>query len=136
MKAINAYLNFDGRAREAMEFYHRVLGGSLSIRLFEQMPGTMEGVDPDKVLHARLESGPVVLMASDTPPHMTVTFGTNVWLSIDCESMEEIQRLFAGLGEGGEVKMPLEDRFWGAHFGMISDRFGVNWMFNYDLPKA
>lgn len=87
-------------------------------------------------MHAALAKGPaMILMASDTAPG-ELHSGNNFWLNIQCDSLDEIERLFGALGEGGTVKMPLHDAFWGARFGMLTDRFGINWMFNYELKKA
>jgi PhnB protein len=72
-------------------------------------------------------------MGSDTMPGTAVTPGDNFSININCESLDEIERLFAALGEGGRVTIPLENTFWNARFGMLRDRFGVNWMFNYEL---
>ena len=93
-----------------------------------EMPG-----GEDRVLHARLTKGSVVLMASDSQPGMPVTVGNNVWLSVDCESEGEQDRMFSALSEGGQVVMPLDKTFWGARFGMLKDKFGLGWMFNLEL---
>jgi PhnB protein len=136
MKDLTTYLNFDGNCGEAMTFYAKCMGMDVEIMDFSQAPGGAAGNAHDRVMHARIPKGPnPILMASDTMPGMPFTPGTNFSISIQCESMEEIQRLFAAFGEGGKVTMPLQDQFWGAHFGMLKDRFGINWMFNYDLPK-
>lgn len=74
-------------------------------------------------------------MASDTLPGMPYTRGTNFSINIDCESVSEIEKLFKAFSEGSQVTMPLQDTFWGARFGMITDRFGISWMFNHELPK-
>jgi PhnB protein len=135
MTGIISYLNFDGNAREAMTFYQKCLGGDLHIMPFSDAPGGMPESAKDRVMHARLVSGPATLMASDTMPDMPLHEGNNIWLNVNCESMEEIQKVFGALGEGGKVLMPLQDQFWGAHFGMLTDQFGIHWMFNYELPK-
>src|SRR5215472_1586672 len=101
---------FDGNARQAMTFYKQCLGGELEVQSFGDGPKECipEGAPrdvADRVLHARLTSGPVVLMASDTFPGLPVQAGNNFKISIDCESLEEIERLFSALGEGGSVKM-------------------------------
>jgi PhnB protein len=89
----------------------------------------------DRIMHARLTKGSIVLMASDSMPGMPFVQGTNFSVSIQCESREEIDRLFAALSEGGQVAMPLDDAFWGARFGMFKDRFGIHWMLNFEFPK-
>lgn len=88
-------------------------------------------------MHARLSKGPsALLMASDIQPGMPFQPGTNFSVSIHCESVQEIDQLFAALRENGKVSMPLQDTFWGARFGMLTDQFGIHWMFNFDHPKA
>ena len=136
MKWINGYLMFDGKCREAMEFYQRGFGGDLAITPFGegQCPGLAVG--EERVMHARLAQGGGLLMASDGQPGMPFIAGTNVWLAIECDGMEEQDRIFAAMSVGGTVTMPLQDQFWGARFGMLTDAFGVHWMVNYDHPKA
>ena len=85
-------------------------------------------------MHARLSRGAPILMASDTPPGESLQ-GNNFSVSIDCESLDEMERYFKALSQGGQVRLPLGDMFWGARFGMLTDQFGIQWMFNYDLPK-
>jgi len=86
-------------------------------------------------MHARLAKGSAVLMASDTMPGMPFHQGNNFSVTMACESADEINRLFKAFGENGKVTMALHDAFWGARFGMLTDKFGINWMFNYELPK-
>jgi PhnB protein len=88
------------------------------------------------VLHARLEAGAATIMASDTMPGAPYLIGNNVHLNIDCENVEELERLFAALGRGGTVTMPLANQFWGARFGMLTDKFGMSWMFNCELQRG
>ena len=133
MKSFDPYLNFDGNTREAMEFYQKCLGAELTIQTFGEAKAPFPGME-DRIMHARLVSGPAVLMASDAMPGKPITVGNNVWVNQDCESVDEIERLFKAFGEGGKVVMPLADQFWGARFGMLTDRFGINWMFNCPLP--
>jgi PhnB protein len=75
-------------------------------------------------------------MASDTMPGMPLQVGTNVSVSVHCDSVAEIERLFAAMSEGGNAPMPLQDTNWGARFGMFTDRFGIQWMFNFEYPKV
>ena len=140
MKGINTYLNFDGNCREAMMFYAKCLGGDLQIAPFSEMPGEqLPGGHlkdaKDRIMHARLGSGTTTLMVSDTMPGMPFQPGNNFSVSIQCESIEEIERLFKALSDKGSVTMPLQDTFWGARFGMLKDRFGIHWMFNFENPK-
>ncbi|HUI80194.1 MAG TPA: VOC family protein [Bryobacteraceae bacterium] len=135
MKGITTYLNFDGNCREAMEFYGKCLGGDLRINRFADMPGNLPPDTGDRVMHAQLTNGARTLMASDTMPGMPFQVGNNFSIAIECESIAEIDKLFAVLGEKGKVGMPLQDTNWGARFGMLTDQFGVRWMFNYEHPK-
>lgn len=111
MKALQPYLNFDGTTRDAMNFYKECLGGTLFMQSFgEAQPGSMPGGE-ERIMHARLETGPAILMASDTMPGQPFVRGTSVHINIDCESVEEIERLFAALSAGGAVTIPLQDTF-------------------------
>lgn len=135
---LHTYLNFDGDAEEALRFYEKALGGKLTeiFRFKEMPPGDFE-VDPadeDKVMHVGLELGDgQMLMASDTPASMADEriVGTNASISVHPDSREEADRIFQALSESGEVEMPMADQFWGAYFGSLTDRFGVQWMVNH-----
>jgi PhnB protein len=135
MRSVNPYLNFDGRSREAIEFYASVFGGTPDIRTFGDAGMAEDPAMAGRTMHAVLDTGALVLMASDTMSGTPLTAGNNVWINLNCESAEEISRLFAGLAEGGEIVMALADQFWGATFGMVRDRFGIHWMFNYEKPS-
>jgi PhnB protein len=135
MKEIITYLNFDGNCREAMQFYERCIGGELHLTPFSEVPGNHPEGAKDRTIHARLAKGSAVLMASDTMPGMPFKVGNNFAICLNCESLEETERFFSALGEKGKVTMPLQDTFWGARFGMLTDQFGVNWMFNFEKAK-
>jgi PhnB protein len=139
MNGVVTYLTFDGNCKAAMEFYNKALGGDLTMMPFGDMPGGAQHggeAAKDRVMHSRITiKNQPVLMASDTMPGMPFHPGNNFSVSVGCDSMEEIQRLFKAIEEGGSVTMPLQDQFWGAHFGMLRDKFGIHWMFNYDQPK-
>jgi PhnB protein len=134
MKSISVYLNFDGNCRQAMEFYKKCLGGELYTMPFSQAPLDSPKEAKDRLIHAALHAGSATLMASDTMPGMPFKQGNNFAAMIECEDAAEQDRIFAALGEGGTVTMPLQDTFWDARFGMVTDQFGIGWMFN--LPKA
>ena len=140
MATINSYLNFDGQCEEAFHFYKSVFGGEfVNISKFGEMP-PQEGMPPlsndlkNRVMHVSLPiSGETVLMGSDTMPGMHEHLvGNNISLSINTNSREETEMIFNGLSEGGKITMQLADTFWGAYFGMWTDKFGINWMVNYD----
>lgn len=135
MKAFHPYLNFDGNTRDAMTFYQQCLGAELSLQSFADAKFDAPKGAEQRIIHARLTKGSAILMASDTMPGMPYTPGNNFAVSIDCESIPEIETLFKAFSEGGKVTMPLQDMFWNARFGMLTDQFGINWMFNCELPK-
>lgn len=135
MKEINPYLIFDGRCREAMTFYAKGLGAELQLMPYADAPVPDKGKAGDLIIHARLQKGPVVLMASDGRPGEAVRQGDEHFVSVQCESRQEVDRLFAALGAGGKPIMPPAETFWNAYFGMLTDKFGVGWMFNYELGK-
>jgi PhnB protein len=138
MAAINPYLNFAGNTEEAFNFYRSVFGGEfLAVMRFRDTPeaGNIPENEKDKIMHIALPIGKGnILMATDALESMghRLTAGNNFSLSIQPDSKPEAERLFNALSAGGEVAMPLEKAFWGAYFGMFTDRFGVQWMINYD----
>lgn len=135
MQTIDGYLFFDGNCRQAMEFYAKCLGAELHAMKYSDAPNSPQG-DGDKIMHAAITKGTTNLMASDWAAPVPFERGNNFSLCVNCDSREEIERLFSAFGENGQVTMPLADTFWGAHFGMLTDQFGVNWMFNFQLPQS
>jgi PhnB protein len=141
MKETNTYLIFNGNCRQAMTFYGKCLGIEPQIMSFGDMPAqpgcptTPE--TKDLVMHARIGQGPkTFLMASDTQPGMPFKQGDNFSISINCDSAQEVDKYFNALvGDGGKVTMPPQETFWAARFGMGTDKFGVNWMFNFEGKK-
>ena len=134
---LSTYLAFDGNCREAFEFYRSVFGGEFAfIQTFGDGPSDM-GVPEDemgKIMHISFPIGSSVLMGSDTstqfgPPTIV---GNNFSISYATESKEQTDELFAKISEGGAVTMPPADMFWGSYFGTCTDKFGVNWMFNWE----
>ena len=132
---LNPYINFDGDAREAMEFYRDVLGGELVINTFGEY-GSDDPAIADKTMHAQLETDRgFTLMASDTAPGMEHRPGTNITISLSGEDGDELRGYWDKLAEGGTVGMPLEKQMWGDEFGMLTDRFGIAWMVNINQPR-
>lgn len=134
MKQANTYLSFDGNCREAMAFYGKCLQAEPNLTSFSAGPPEIAAqakTAPDRILHAELASGPVVLMASDIPPGRPFHRGNNFSISISCETQAEMDRLFAALSERGKVTMPVHDAFWGGRFAMLTDRFGISWMLSF-----
>ncbi|MUV03482.1 VOC family protein [Flavobacterium rakeshii] len=135
MKAVNPYLNFNGNTEEAFNFYKSVFGGEfVTVMRFGETPGceSMPETEKNGIMHIALPLGSSLLMGTDVPKSMEqVKFGTNSSITIDAESREEADRYFNGLAEGGKVGMPMDDMFWGAYYGMLTDKFGVQWMINF-----
>ena len=137
MEAIIPYLNFNGNAAEALAFYAKALDGKiLHQQTFGESPMPSSNEMKNKIMHAVFQADKLTLMVSDCPPDMSVTTGTSVSLSLNFTDEASIDKTFAALSEGSKITMPLQDTFWGAKFGMLTDPFGINWMFNYDKPKA
>ena len=136
MQTIQSYLFFNGNCRDAMEFYAGLLDGKLDMMTYGQGPQCPDGAE-DSIMHAHISrEGESLLMASDAPPANPVPAGHNFNLSLNCTNREQQERVFAALSEGGQVRQPLQDTFWGAHFGMVQDKFGIGWMLNHqDLPS-
>jgi PhnB protein len=141
VKQSNPYLIFNGNCRDAMQFYEKCLNGKLQLMTFADappMPGSEQAHTggKDLIMHAHLASGPVVLMASDTQPNMPVKQADNFSININCESADEAERLFNAFSQGAQrITMPLAETFWAAKFGMLTDKFGIGWMFNYEKPR-
>jgi PhnB protein len=133
---LNPYIAFDGNAREAMEFYRGVFGGTLRINTFGEY-GTDDPAVADKTMHAMLEAdGGLTLMASDAPPGMQMTRGDNITISLSGDDADELRGYWNALSDGGSVTMPLEPQMWGDEFGMCVDRFGISWMVNITQTPA
>ena len=131
---VNPYLTFGGNAREAMEFYRGALGGTLSVQTFGDFGAPVSQGYRDKTMHARLDADGAVLMASDSMEGSTPTVGDNISVSLSGgpQDRERLSAAFAALAEGGTTTMPLGDSPWNAVFGMLCDRYGVNWLVNID----
>ena len=128
---LNPYLSFRDNAREAMEFYRSVLGGTLTISTFAEFHASEDPAEADKVMHAMLETEDgLVLMAADTPNSMEYEAGPSISLSLSGDDPERLRALWDGLSDGGTVVMPLEPAPWGDSFGMLTDRYGTAWMVN------
>ncbi|MGF1515652.1 MAG: VOC family protein [Elainellaceae cyanobacterium] len=133
---LSPYLSFDGRCEAAFKFYEKCLGGNVEFMMpYKGSP--MEGEIPadwhSKVMHAEIKLGDRVLMGVDSPPEQyEKPQGTSIMLAIN--DVEEAERTFAALSENGTVKMPIQETFWAARFGMLVDQFGVPWMINCDKP--
>lgn len=139
MPLLSPHLAFPGTCREALSFYQSCIGGELSLMrigdsaMADHMPAEVQ----DKIMHGTLTAGPLVLMACDAlDTRRPFAPGNNIAMFLNCSSNEEINTLFAKLGEGGTVIDPLADMFWGGTYGTLIDRFGTEWMFNFNKPAG
>ena len=130
------YVTFAGNCEEAINFYKDALGAEV-VMINRMGDGPMEVPEhvKGKIMHARLKIGENVLYMSDTFDPAAIVQGNNISLSLQPESVDETEKLFNSLSAGGTVKMPLQDTFWGARFGMFIDKFGIHWMLNCELRK-
>jgi PhnB protein len=127
---LNPYINFDGNAREAMEFYWAVFGGTLNLNTFGELGGPDAPI-PDKIMHGQLETDSgFTLMASDIPPDIEYDPGNNFAVSLSGDDGGELRGYWDKLSGDGTVTVPLEKQMWGDEFGMCTDRFGISWMVN------
>ena len=140
MAKVSTYLNFARSTEEAFLFYQSVFGGefSMPIQRFKDIPQhpdqpPLAEADKNLVMHVALPIlGGHVLMGTDAPESMgfSVRQGNNVYINLEPDTRVETERLFAALSIAAKVEMPLQEMFWGAYFGSLTDRFGVQWMFN------
>ena len=141
MARVSTYVNFQGNTEEAFNFYKSVFKTDFinGIKRFDEVPADsnqppMAESVKKMVLHVELPIvGGHILMGTDAPKEMgfTLTKGNNMHINLEPDSREEAKRLFDALSEGGQIEMPIEDTFWGAYYGSFTDKFGINWMINY-----
>ncbi|WP_113662724.1 VOC family protein [Pedobacter nanyangensis] len=142
---INPYLNFNGNTEEVFNFYKAVFGGDFPFLMrFNQEPpeandqeGCMDQGIPEEegngIMHIALPIGKSMLMGTDVPSTMPqVTAGTNISLCVSVDSRADADRIFAALGAGGTVQMPMADMFWGDYYGMLTDKYQIQWMISYN----
>ena len=128
---LNPYLSFRDSARAAMEFYHSIFGGKLTVATFKDYHAAQDPSEENLVMHSQLDgAGGIVFMASDTPPRMEYRPGTDFSMSLSGEDEALLREYFEKLSAQGTVTMPLEKAAWGDTFGMCKDRFGVAWLVN------
>lgn len=141
MATVNPYLNFKGNTEEAFEFYKSVFGGEfMTLQRFRDTPekDKIPAGEQDKIMHVALPLGQgSVLMGTDLLESQghDLVMGNNFSLAISTESEEASNTLFASLAAGGKVTMPLQKTFWGSYFGMLTDKFGIQWMLDYDYNQ-
>jgi PhnB protein len=133
---LNPYISFDGNARQALEFYESVLGGTLRVNTFGEY-GDPDAPGADKVMHGMLESASgFTLMGADTPPGTEHSPGNNISVSLSGDDADELRGYWEKLSAGGTVSVPLEKQMWGDEFGMCTDQFGITWLVNITQPQA
>jgi len=140
MKVVNPYLNFNGNTEEVFNFYKSVFGGEFAmVSRFKDTPGceNMPEAEQNHIMHIVLPIGNNVIMGTDVPKSMPqVTAGSNISLCISVESREEANRLYNALAEAGKASMPMQDMFWGDYYGMLTDKFEIQWMVSYSEKYA
>lgn len=127
------YINFAGRAREAFEFYHGVFGGDLQLFAAGEGGRPKPAEAGERIMHARLDAGGVVIMGSDGHPSYPATVGDHIGLTLSGTDAADLGRKFDALAAGGQVKMKLTEQPWGTA-GWLADRFGINW--NVDVERS
>jgi PhnB protein len=138
MALINPQINFNGNAEEAFNFYKSVFGGEFAkIMRFKDLATTefqVTGNEANKIMHIALPIGQNILMGNDVPESMgPVNVNENrSKISISAESRQEADKLFSGLSAGGNIEVPIDDSPWGSYFGMFRDKFGIEWMVDFD----
>jgi len=138
VKQLNPYLNFEGTAAKAIALYEKALGAKAdNVQRFGDVPGMdVKPQDKDRIMHAVLRIGGGTVMLSDGPAGRPVPAESNTWITLDYDDAAEMAQQFDALAAGGQVVMPLQDTFWGAKFGMLTDAFKINWMFNCEIRKG
>lgn len=141
MPSANVYLIFNGNCEEAFNFYKSVFGGEFPyIGKFKDMPPgedgkKMSGEDAEKIMHVSLPIGNgTMIMGSDTGGEWSSHYkqGNNFSISISADSKDQADQIFNALSAGGQVTMPMNKTFWGDYFGMLTDKFGINWMMSFN----
>lgn len=133
MSQLNAYINFNGQCREALTFYSGIIGGEVELMPVAGSPAEAEcpPTMQDQILHGALVREGLLLMGTDMSGS-TYVHGNNIALALSCTSEADIQSCFSKLSEGGSVMHALKVEFWGATFGVVVDKFGIQWMLTYD----
>jgi PhnB protein len=134
---LNPYLSFNGNAEEALNFYNSIFSGQLRITRYGDFPNpAVTDNIKNQVMHGVIEADGLQLMASDSGPMRDVTPGNNMSISLSGDNSTVLTKYFEGLSEGGTVTDPLTTKPWGDTFGMVTDRFGINWLVNIVVPQT
>ncbi|MBO0701690.1 MAG: VOC family protein [Candidatus Dormibacteraeota bacterium] len=128
---LNPYLSFRDNTREAIEFYHSVFGGNVTLFTFKDLQAAQDPSDENLVMHSQLDTpGGLTLMASDTPSRMELHPGDNIMISVSGEDEAELRGYWEKLSQGAQITMPLAEVPWSKAFGMLVDKFGIHWLVN------
>ena len=136
MIGIKPYISFQGNCAEAIKFYTDALGGEvLFVQKYGESP--MKGMAPDdQIMHCTIKIGDSHIMACDNPQGQPAATGSNISLAMSAKDVAATESAFEKMAEGGTVTMPIQETFWAERFGMLTDKFGINWMFNCDKPET
>ena len=135
MIGVKPYISFAGNCEEAINFYKDVLGGAvLYMGRYGDSPMSQPGLE-QKILHTTLKIGDTHIMACDSMSDQKTTQGDNISLAIGSSDVGSAEKMFERMSEGGTVVMPMQETFWAERFGMLKDKFGINWMFNCEKPR-
>jgi PhnB protein len=137
IKRVNPYILFNGTAEAAIDLYKKALGAKTeNISRYGDVPGTDAPAEQkNHIMHAALRIGDGVVMVSDTTPDRAAAEG-NIQIALHFTDSAEMAKAFEALSAGGKVTLPVQDTFWGAKFGMLTDAYGVRWMFNCEAEKT
>jgi len=137
MLHLTPYLHFSGNTEEVLNFYKYALDGEIeTINRYKDGPMNVDEDWKDKIMHARLKFNDGMIMLSDGPKGYQSAISGNIQLSLEVNDVKKMQDIFNKLAEGGKITMPLAKQFWGATFGMLTDKYGTGWMLNYEEKKA
>jgi PhnB protein len=132
---VGPYVNFQGKARAAMEFCQTVLGGTLDLMTMDDEGAQKPAGPGDRITHARLQADGATIIASDGHPSYPATLGDAMAIALGGTAKDRLTRIFNGLADGGTIKMPLSRQTWGAEVGWLTDKFGINWMISIDKAQ-
>lgn len=137
MIGVKPYIAFEGDCEEAFDFYKGAMNAEVQgMMRYRDSPMAGQGND-DKIMHAVLKIGDTIIMAADSmSDEHPMTVGNNISLAVGVDTPEDADAMFAKMSEGGTVTMPIQETFWATRFGMLTDKFGINWMFNCEKPHG
>lgn len=134
---LSPYIAFKDNAKQAMEFYHSVFGGKVDMQTFKEFHASDDPSEDDKIMHSMIEvDNGITFMAADTPDRMEYRSGTNMSMALSGDNEEELKGYWDKLSVGATIREPLAKAPWGDTFGMLTDKFGVEWMVNIAGKKA